>query len=150
MPIVAALVRMVMLSLGIRFVLELMNRPVPLTNDKAIEDLAGSGSNTNLSTVTWLCSVKRMVVSSLKVTPILPLAVSSLSIELREKSITLSYGLSLTTLVCPFNSVMLPISASNCCALIVLVDTNSTAVTRRSNFKPIVILCRSLINCKGS
>ena len=150
MPIVAALVRMVMLSFGIRFVLELINLPVPLINDKAIEDLLGSGSKIKSSTVTKLCSVSLMVVSSLKVTPILPLAVSSLSIELREKSITLSYGLSLTTLVCPLSSVMLPISTSNCCALIVLVNTNSTVVTRRSNFKPIVICCRSLVDCKGS
>ena len=88
-PIVAEFVLILMFSLGIRLLLELIKRPVPLTNDRAIVDLLGFGSNTKESITTFEFSVNLIVVSSRKVTPILPAAVSSLSIELSEKSISL-------------------------------------------------------------
>ena len=111
-PIVAEFVFIEIFSFGMRGFLLEIKRPVPLTKLSAILDLLGLGSNTNLSITTLECSVKRIVVSSLNITPILPLLVSRRSIALSEKSITLSYGLSLTTLVLPFSSVILPISTA--------------------------------------
>ena len=128
------------LFLSILFRLPVINLAVPKPKVIAILDLLGLGSKMYSSMVSCECSVSFTCESSKNLIAIRPSVVTASSFCWMLNASSALYCLSLTTLASPLNSDMFPTSTACACTLVVLNDANSTIITVRYNFKPVIIL----------
>ena len=126
-------VRIEMFSLFILPRPPVTNRAVPLAKLSARVDFDGSGSKMYSVISNFECSVSLTTESSRNVIATRPLAVSTLSFCCIGNSSSASKGSSRTTLAKPCSSVMPPISASDCCASVILDNAHSASITSRVN-----------------